>query len=275
MIDRAGRLQDKIVVITGAARGLGRACALLFADEGARLILTDIDAKNVEDTAQLVRKEGGQAMALRADVSKLADHHRTVHAAVSEYGHLDVMYNNAGVAPRGAGRVAFEDLTEEDLRTNVNINFMGGVFAAHAAAPQMKAQGGGVILYTSSASAHVGFPGFAIYGSSKAGINGLVRALAVDLGAYGIRVNSISPLWGMNADFTLTQHSPEQPLIMDKSKLEMGQWDPAAAPMPLRLSTPPTLRDNALAALFLASDESRYVSGVSLIATDGGSLAKI
>jgi NAD(P)-dependent dehydrogenase (short-subunit alcohol dehydrogenase family) len=186
------------------------------------------------------------------------------------------MFNNAGVAPRGAGRslgarVAFEELTEEDLRRNVDVNFLGGVFAAHAATPQMKAQGGGAILFTSSASAHVGFPGFAIYGAAKAGINGLVRGLAVDLGKYGIRVNCISPLFGMNADFT----GPSGDVPTNKSRLELADWDPDAVPIPLKLSTPPTLRDNAFAALYLASDEARYVSGVSFPSTDGGTLAKV
>jgi NAD(P)-dependent dehydrogenase (short-subunit alcohol dehydrogenase family) len=275
MTERSGRLQDKVVVLTGAARGLGRACALLFAEEGARLVVTDVDADNVEQTAALVRENGGAAVALRGDVADLADHRKAVETAVAEFGRLDVMFNNAGVAPRGAGSIAFEDLGEDDLRTNVEINFLGSVFAAHAAVPQMRQQGGGTILFTSSASAHVAFPNFGIYGASKAGVNGLVRALAVDLGKYGIRVNCLSPLFGMNIDFTRSHHAPDQPLMMDKARYELADWDPAAAPMPLKLSSPPTLRDNALAALFLASDETRYVSGISLVATDGGTLAKV
>ncbi len=263
------RLADKTVVITGAGRGLGRECARLFAEEGASLVVTDVLEAEVEETAEMIRKDGGRATALRCDVSKLADHEAAVAKAVEEFGKLDVYYNNAGIAPRGNGSIPFEDLTEEDLVKNIEVNFTAAVFTAKAAIPQMRAQGYGNILYTSSASSLVGFPQFSIYGACKAGVNGLVRGLAVDLGKFNIRVNCIAPLYGMSAQFIM----PDAPA--NTSYNEAVGFDTETSGMPLKGTVAPSLRDNAYGALYLASDESKWMSGVSIPTTDGGALSRI
>jgi NAD(P)-dependent dehydrogenase (short-subunit alcohol dehydrogenase family) len=265
------RLDGKVVVITGAARGLGHECAFLFSAEGAKLVLTDIDGVQVKATADEVRGLGHEVVSLEADVSRLEDHEAAVQAAVSNFGRLDVYYNNAGIAPPGRPDIIpYEEIAEELVRRNVAVNLLGAMFAAQASARQMKVQGaGGAILFSSSAAAFVGVPNSAVYGACKAGVNGLVRSLAVDLGPYGIRVNCIAPLYGMNANFT-------QPGAQPNSSYEQGrEWRAHESPAPLQVPYAPTLRDNALAALFLASDEARWMSGVCLPTADGGTLSRL
>ena len=182
------------------------------------------------------------------------------------------MFSNAGVAPRGFGSIPLEELTPEELKASVDINFMGALWAARASIPTMKAQGAGAILYTISASGHTAFPGFTIYGAAKSGVVGLVRGLAVDLGPFGIRVNGLSPLHGMSANFALAAGADVVGLSYEEAA---GGWTRESGTMPLKLATPPSLRDNAYGALYLASDEARWVSGQCLVTTDGGTLARV
>jgi NAD(P)-dependent dehydrogenase (short-subunit alcohol dehydrogenase family) len=265
------RLAGKVVVITGAARGLGRDCAQLFSAEGARLVLTDIDGAQVKATAEEIKAAGGEVVSRQGDSSTLESHEEAVREAVRNYGRLDVYFNNAGIAPPGRPKlIPYEELAEDLIQRNVSVNLVGAIFAAQAAARQMKVQGpGGAILFTTSAAAYVGVPNAAVYGACKAGVNGLVRSLAVDLGGYGIRINAISPLYGMNANFT-------QPDAPPNSTYEEAQdWSAEKSPAPLQVPYAPTLRDNSLAALYLASDEARWVSGVCMPTADGGTLVKL
>jgi NAD(P)-dependent dehydrogenase (short-subunit alcohol dehydrogenase family) len=245
---------------------------LLFASEGAKLVLSDIEGALVKDTADEVRAAGGEAVSLESDASRLEDHDAAVAQAVAHFGRLDVYYNNAGIAPPGRPDIIpYDEIPEDLVRHNVAVNLLGAMFAAQAAARQMRTQGaGGAILFSSSAAAFVGVPNAAVYGACKAGVNGLVRSLAVDLGAYGIRVNCLAPLYGMNANFTQPRASANS-----SYEQERGAWKAQDSPAPLQVPYAPTLRDNALAALFLASDEARWMSGVCMPTADGGTLVKL
>ncbi|MGW5380998.1 SDR family NAD(P)-dependent oxidoreductase [Nocardia sp. NPDC003963] len=273
------KLQDKVAIITGGGSGLGRQSAQLFASEGARIGVVDIDPERAKGTVELVREQGGEAIALVADVSKKAEITEAVTRTVAEFGKLDIMFANAGVVSRGgvpsvAGgeQVAFEDLTEADWHHVLGVNLSGVVYAAQAAVPALEANGGGVILATSSAASIAAYHSIAMYSATKAGVNGLVRGLSLDLGKRGIRVNAIAPTHGMSPNFLAPAGTP----VVGKSYEEVaGPWEPAVSPIPLKLNRPPSLLDNARAALFLVSDDSAYISGVTLPTTDGGTLSRV
>ena len=136
----------------------------------------------------------------------------------------------------------------------------------------MKEAGGGTIIATSSAASFVAYPGMAAYSATKGAVNSLVKSLSMELGPHGIRINAICPTHGMSPNFFLGEGFP----VIGKSYEEVaGPWDPSVSPIPLKLKRPPTLRDNANVVLFLASDESAYLSGVLLPATDGGTLSRV
>jgi hypothetical protein len=194
-----------------------------------------------------------------------------VKLAVDTWGRLDVMYANAGIAEVGFGRVALEDLTLDDWNNVQATNVTGVLLAAKAAGPVFKSQGSGNIVVTSSAAGLVAYPHFISYTVSKHGVNGLVKVLALELGKFGIRVNALCPTHGMSINIAL----PPGAKVLGKSYEEMAPWDRDKAPMPLRLNRPPVIRDNANLALFLASDDSAYMSGVCLPATDGGTLSRV
>ncbi len=265
------RLQDKVVVITGGGSGLGRESALLFAEEGARVVVTDLQAGRAEKVADEVVAAGGQAVWVRADVRVEADMQAAVALATDTWGRLDVMFANAGVGEVGFGSVPFEELTEENWDAVQDVNLKGVFLAAKAATPVMKAQGAGTVVVTSSASSYAAYPHFISYTASKHGVNGLVKVLSLELGRFGIRVNALCPTHGMSINLAL----PPDAEVLGKSYEQMQPWDKANAAMPLRLDRPPALRDNANAALFLASDDSAYMSGVCLPATDGGTLSRV
>ena len=265
------RLQDKVVVITGAGSGLGRESALLFSSEGARVVVTDLIPARAKKVADEVAAAGGQAVALTADVRVEEDMQAAVRLAVQTWGRLDVMYANAGIPEVGFGSVPLEELTLENWNAVQATNLTGVFLAAKAAVPVFKSQGGGNIVVTSSAGGLVAYPHFISYTASKHGVNGLVKVLSLELGKYGIRVNALCPTHGMSINLAL----PPDAEVLGKSYEQMAPWDKDKAAMPLRLDRPPALRDNANVALFLASDDSAYMSGVCLPATDGGTLARV
>ncbi|MDH3706821.1 MAG: SDR family oxidoreductase [Acidimicrobiia bacterium] len=263
------RLPDKITLITGAGAGLGRECALLFAEQGAAVVATDVDGDRADATAAAIVAAGGAASALAVDVTDEQQVAGAVATTVERHGRLDVLFNNAGIQVPGFPSTRFEDFTEQQWRRTLDVNLTGVFFGCkHAVAP-MRANGGGSIIVTSSAVSLASARNLAPYAASKGGVNALVRSLAVDLGADGIRVNAIAPLHGMSTNFFTGPGSEVTGLSMEEAR---GPWDPMASGMPLKLDRAPSLRDNALAALFLASDESAYISGVCLPTTDGGVL---
>lgn len=273
------KLDGKVALITGAGSGLGRHGALLFAAEGAKVAVVDIDADRAEQTLKLVEQAGGDAIAVTADVASREQVTSAVAQTVDAFGKLDIAWANAGVVSRGgvpsvAGGeyVAFEDLTEADWQHVLGVNLSGVVYTAQAAVPALKANGGGTILATSSAASLVAYHSIAMYSATKAGVNGLVRGLALDLGRWGIRVNAIAPTHGMSPNFLMP---PGAPVVGQSYEEVAGPWNPAVSPIPLKLSRPPSLSDNAKVALFLVSDDSAYLSGTTLGATDGGTLSRV
>jgi NAD(P)-dependent dehydrogenase (short-subunit alcohol dehydrogenase family) len=266
------RLAGKVAVITGAGAGLGRQCALLFAREGARVIVSDIDAARADGTAEAVAAQGGAARAVRADVTSEPQVQALIRSALDAWGGLDVMFANAGIPVPGGGQVAFEDTSLDSWQRVIDVNLKGVFLCAKHAVPAMRAAGGGSIVVTSSSAGLVAWPGFAIYCASKAGVNGLVRGLALDLGRHNIRVNALCPTWGMSPNFLM---SPGEAVVGRSYEEIAGAWDPQKFPGPLKAPRPPGLLDNAYAALWLASDESAYMSGVCFPTGDGGTHARI
>jgi NAD(P)-dependent dehydrogenase (short-subunit alcohol dehydrogenase family) len=273
------RLEGKIALITGAGSGLGRQCAQLFSAQGAKVAIVDIDPQRAEQTRKLVEQQGGDAISLTADVAQKAQITAAVNEAVEHYGGLDIAFANAGVISRGGvpgvmgGEfVAFEDLSEADWQHVLGVNLSGVVYTIQAAVPHLKAKGGGAVLATSSAASLVAYHNIALYSATKAGVNGLVRGLSLDLGRYGIRVNAIAPTHGMSPNFLM---APDAPVVGQSYEEVAGPWDPVVSPIPLKLSHPPSLIDNAKVALFLVSDDSAYISGATIGSTDGGTLARV
>jgi NAD(P)-dependent dehydrogenase (short-subunit alcohol dehydrogenase family) len=273
------KLNGKVALITGAGSGLGRHSAQLFTAEGAKVAIVDIDGDRAEQTLKLVEQQGGDAIAITADVAHKDQITAAVNQTVEQYGKLDIAWANAGIVSRGgvpsvAGGefVAFEDLTEDDWQDVLGVNLSGVVYTAQAAVPHLKANGGGTILATSSAASFVAYHNIAMYSATKAGVNGLVRGLSLDLGRYGIRVNAIAPTHGMSPNFLMP---PGSPVVGQSYEEVAGPWNPTVSPIPLKLPRPPSLSDNAKIALFLVSDDAAYVTGATMGATDGGTLARV
>ena len=265
------RLLDKVIAITGSGSGLGRECALLYASEGAKVITSDYIAGRAEKVAAEVVAAAGEAFAVHADVRAEADMERLVRETVDRFGRIDVMHANAGVPEPGFGTIPLQNLALADWNNIFAVNVTGIFLAFKHAAVQMIAQGhGGTLLATTSASAFNAYPGFPGYTASKAAANGLVRAASLEWGRYGIRANALAPTHGMSINFAL----PPEADVLGLSYEQMEPWDPDKRAMPLRLDTPPVIRDNANLALFLVSDEARYMSGQTIQSVDGGNFAR-
>ena len=277
------RLEGKVAVITGGGSGLGRESSLLFSSEGAKVVVFDIDGDRADATVKLVAEQGGQAVAVHGDVRVEADVKRGVETAVSEYGKLDIMFANAGIVSRGGvpsvlggETLEFQDFPEEDWHKVLDTNLTGVFLCAKHAVPALRANGGGTILATSSAASLAAYHSISPYSASKAGVNGLVRGLSLDLGKYGIRVNALAPTHGMSPNFLMDASADVIGQSYEQMAEQMqGPWDPGVSPIPLKLPRPPAITDNAKVALFLASDDSAYVSGVVLPSTDGGTLGRV
>ena len=266
------RLQDKVIAITGSGSGLGREAALLFAAEGATIMVSDVVPGRAKAVSEQILAAGGTASSTDADVREEADMERLVADTVEAYGRIDVMWANAGIPEPGFGMKSFADSELEDWNNIFLTNVTGLYLAWKHAARWMIANKhvGASLLATTSASAFNAYPGFPMYTASKAAANGLVRAAALELGKFGIRANALAPTHGMSVNFAL----PPEAEVLGKSYEEMSPWNPDNRAMPLRLNRPPNIRDNANLALFLASDESAYMSGQTIQSVDGGNFAR-
>jgi NAD(P)-dependent dehydrogenase (short-subunit alcohol dehydrogenase family) len=247
------RLANKVAIITGAASGIGRATALTFAREGARLVLADI-APGTAEVVSEITAAGGEAFFVRTDVGLRTDNERMIDVCREKYGRLDILYCNAGCVVAKP----ITATTDEEIDHLLMVNVKGLIYAARYAIPVMLAQGGGVILFNASKAGLVGQFNSPIYCASKGAVVLLTKALALDYAAYNIRVNAICPGvidTPMFRSFVNAMPDPETALARARIEQPIG-----------RLGTPQECAD---AALWLASDEASFVTGVAL-PVDGG-----
>jgi NAD(P)-dependent dehydrogenase (short-subunit alcohol dehydrogenase family) len=252
-----GRVDGKSVVLTGGASGIGRASARMLAAEGAAVVIGDVDEAAAAVAAE-INDSGGRATFARTDVRSWSDVQHLVEAAVEEHGRLDAIVNNVGVAIGGSAG----EMSEDDWNRVIDINLTGVWRGMRYAIPEMRKAGGGSIVNVSSVQSLVGFIGWAGYAASKGGINALTQQAAVEYAPDGIRVNAVIPgtiLTGMNEGI-LAEHPDPDGL--------MAEWT-AMHPVG-RIGQP---EEVATAVVYLASDESSFVTGM-LLRVDGGMVVK-
>lgn len=262
------QLQGRAAIVTGAAHGIGRAIAQRFAREGARVVVADINGEGAAETVARIEAAGGEALAITADVGRRTDWERTVQECLSAFGRLDVLVNNAGIGGGGA----IDQTTEEEFDQVVDCNLRGTWLGCHYSVPHMKRQGGGVILSISSVQGIAGWPDAAVYGATKAGILGMTRALAVELAPFSIRVNAICP--GAIHVSTPEERIAERlgPEYVEEFQRRFGARLAGASYFVQPLPRHGVPEDIASAALFLCSDEARFITGATLV-VDGGMTA--
>jgi NAD(P)-dependent dehydrogenase (short-subunit alcohol dehydrogenase family) len=248
-----GRLAGKVAIVTGAGRGIGRAIAERYAQEGGRVAIVDIDEDNVHETTDAIRAAGGEAIGLAADVSVSADVDRIVAATLAEFGGLDVMLNNAAVVAGSIRHVLEADEAWWDSVLDVNLK--GHFLCSLAAAQHMARHGGGTIITMSSGGANRAHRGMVAYDASKGGIEALTRALALDLAPYNIRVVGLIP--GLIVP-TREDADPDFLASVDAT-VPLGRAGIAA--------------EMAGPAVFLATDDAAYMTGC-LVTVDGGVLVQ-
>jgi NAD(P)-dependent dehydrogenase (short-subunit alcohol dehydrogenase family) len=246
------RLRGKVAIVTGAGSrgpglGNGKAAAILFAREGARVLCVDQALARAEETVALIRAEGGEAAGLAADVTRADDCRAMVEAAVARWGGLDVLHNNVGIE----SRADLLETTEEEWDHVLEVDLKSVFLATRAAAPAIIARGGGSVVCVSSIAGHRGH-GRTAYAAAKAGIEGFVRTVAVQLGPEGVRINAIAPgtVW--------------TPMVEGLGP-EARERRRKASP----LGTEGTGWDVGWGAVYLASDESRWVTGHVLVIDAG------
>jgi NAD(P)-dependent dehydrogenase (short-subunit alcohol dehydrogenase family) len=246
------KLEHKVALITGAGSGMGRSAALIFASEGAKVAAADISEELVKETAAEITKKGGQAIAIRADVSKSEDVKRMVDETVAKFGALNIVYNNAGIE----GESNFvSNMTEEQFDRVIAINLRGVFLGMKYALPHLIKAGGGSIINQASIAGLVAVRGGAAYSAAKAGVIALTRVAALEYGRYNIRVNSICP-GAIETPMAqrIRKGAPPNPKAIQRISV-LG-----------RMAEPEEI---AKVALFLASDDSSFATGAPFI-IDGG-----
>lgn len=257
-------LEDKVTVITGAGSGVGRASALRFAEEGASVVVGDIDLDRAKETVALIESGGGRSVAEQCDVAEDSDVAALVATAVGQFGRLDIMFNNVGIPTPRLG-MSFEDHSLEDFERLTAVNFRGVFLGCRHAVIRFKEQGeGGVILNTGSVAGLVGWGG-TVYGATKGGVNQLSRALAVEEAPFGIRVNAICPAGMPYTGFMAAGGMSVSGADLEAVAAHTGSMHPLGRPI--------TAEDCAEAAVYLCSDRANNVTGV-LFPIDGGYVAK-
>jgi len=257
-IDTKGLLKGKVALITGGSAGIGKATALLFAQEGAAVAIVDLDQLNGHAVVETIVNHGGKALFICGDVSNAIDCQNAVEKTVKEFGGLHILFNNAGIIRR----TTILDTSEDDWDRVIAVNLKSVFLFSKYAIPYMIKAGGGVIINTGSGWGLVGGSKAVSYCASKAAVVNLTRAMAIDHGEQNIRVNCICP--GDTETALLRGESQELRLDHDQMVKE------SAAGRPLKRIGHP--EDIAHAALYLVSDFSSFVTGTTLV-VDGGGLS--
>jgi NAD(P)-dependent dehydrogenase (short-subunit alcohol dehydrogenase family) len=251
------KLRDRVAIITGAASGIGRASAVAFSREGAKVVIVDIDKRHGEETAASIVAQGNESFFVAADVANEDEVSRVIESTVSRWGKINILFNNAGVVLVKP----LEEMTVNEWDRVMSVNVKGAFLAIKHAVPHMRRAGGGAILNTGSIASFTGQLGTPVYSASKGAIALLTQSLALDYGRDRIRVNCICP--GITDTPMLREH--------------LGHGAEGEARIRMRLSRVPlgeilSPEDVARAALYLVSDDSKGITGV-LHVVDGGLLA--
>ena len=251
------RLQGKVALITGSGSGIGRATALLFAKEGAKVAVNDIDQKGGQETVTMIRQAGGEASFYAADVTKLKEVEAMVTEILAKYKKIDILHNNVGGWQREMNDTVVDN-TEQEWDRLMNFNLRGTFLVSKFVIPHMEKTGGGSIINTVTTNAYMNYRGCETYGTAKGGLRELTRSMCLDYAKFNIRVNGLvpgetrTPQWEATISTAPDPKAAEQFLL---TKIPMG-----------RVANP---EDIALGALFLASDDARYVNG-HILFVDGG-----
>src|SRR5262245_46986220 len=252
----AGCVEGKVALVTGGASGIGRATALTFAREGAKLVIADMNAEGGQQTVHMVTEKGGEAIFVRTDVSQAVEVQALISTAVETYGRLDCAHNNAGIT--GGGRALTAEYAEDTWQQVIAVNLTGVWLCMKYEIPQMLHQGRGTMVNTASAAGLVGTRGASAYVASKHGVVGLTKTAALEYAQQGIRVNCVCPGW------------------IQTPMTERGLSDPerrariiASAPTG-RVGTP---EEVAEAVVWLCSDAASFVTGHAM-SVDGGVIAR-
>jgi len=257
----AGRIQDRVALITGGASGIGKATAQLFLEEGANVVIADLNSESLEQSVKDLRQvgdRGGEVTGIQGDVRSMTDAAAMVRAAVDGFGRLDILFCNAGIT----SVMPIAELTEAEWDAVIDTNLKGMFTLVKQAVPQMRAQGGGTIITMGSEMGIVAVPESPAYNASKGGVIMLTRSLAIDLIRDNIRVNALCP--GITRT-PLLQAEVDNSLDPERTAAEQAAWAPI-----MRVADPSEI---ARGALFLASDDSSFAVGSCLV-LDGGYTAK-
>jgi NAD(P)-dependent dehydrogenase (short-subunit alcohol dehydrogenase family) len=239
---------NKTVLITGGTSGIGKVTAIAFANAGAKVVLTGRREKEGAEVVAEIKKTGGTASFVRADVSKDADIVKAIDFVAATYGRLDVAFNNAGVEMLGP----LDQVTEEQYRSTFDINVWGVLNSMKYEIPAMLKGGGGAIVNTSSIAGHIGLAQASIYVATKHSVEGLTKAAAVEFGKQGIRVNAVAP---GTIDTDMVARFPREARDWLLTQHPVGRFG--------------TSEDIAAAVLYLASDAAKFTTG-TILAVDGG-----
>ncbi|MCZ7398586.1 MAG: SDR family oxidoreductase [Candidatus Methanoperedens sp.] len=249
-------LENKVALVTGGGSGIGRACALAFAREGAKVVVADVMERGGEETVQMIQEAGGESIFVKTDVSKTADVEALVKRTVDTYGRLDCAINNAGIEGIMAPTA---DYTEENWNRVININLKGVWLCMKYEIPEMRKQGGGAIVNMASVAGLVGFQGMPAYCASKGGIIQLTKAAALEYAKAGIRVNAVCP--GVIRTPMVERVTGGNP----EAAAQFTAIEPVG-----RMGTPEEIAESVV---WLCSEAASFVTGHPMV-VDGGLIAQ-